>query len=47
MGLIALAQAEGGGEVAREQVHLLDVGQESLVDGLLIGGPAGVDLLLL
>jgi len=47
VGLIALAQAEGGGEVAREHVHLLDVRQHSLVDRLLIRSSAAVNLLLL
>ena len=47
MGLVALSQAEGAGEVAGQEIHLLDVGNQSLVDGLLVGGTAAVDLLLL
>jgi len=47
VGLVALAEAERRGEVACEHVDLLDVGQESLVDGLLVCCPAGRDLLLL
>jgi hypothetical protein len=47
VGLVALAEAERGGEVACEHVNLLDVGQEGLVDGLLVRCPAGGDLLLL
>ena len=47
VGLIALAQAERGGEVACEQVHLLDVRQQRLVDGLLVRGAGAADLLLL
>ncbi len=47
MGFVPLAQAERGGKVAREHVHLLDVGQESLVDSLLVRRTAAGDLLLL
>lgn len=47
MGLVALSQAEGALEVAGEQVHLLDVGDQGLVDGLLVGSAAAADLLLL
>lgn len=47
MGLVTLPQAEGAGEVGGQQIHLLDVGNQSLVDGLLVGGAAAVDLLLL
>lgn len=47
VGLVALAEAERGGEVACEHVNLLDVGQEGLVDGLLVRCPAGGNLLLL
>lgn len=46
MGLVALTEAERRGEVASEHVDLLDVGQESLVDSLLVRCPAGGDLLL-
>jgi hypothetical protein len=47
MGLVALAEAERGGEVAGEHVDLLDVREERLVDGLLVGRPAAGNLLLL
>lgn len=47
MGLVALAEAERGGEVASEQVDLLDVGNQRLVDGLLVSRPTARDLLLL
>ena len=47
VGLVALAEAERGGEVAGEQVDLLDVGEQRLVDSLLVGRPAARDLLLL
>ena len=47
VGLVALAQAERAGEVAGEELDLLDVGDQSLVDGLLVRRPAAVDLLLL
>lgn len=47
MGLVTLSQAEGAAEVAGEHVDLLNVGDQSLVDGLLVGSTAAVDLLLL
>jgi hypothetical protein len=47
VGLVTLPQAEGAGEVAGQQIHLLDAGNQSLVDGLLVGSTAAVDLLLL
>jgi hypothetical protein len=47
VGLVALAEAERGGEVASEHVDLLDVGEQRLVDSLLVGRPAARDLLLL
>ena len=47
MGLVALAQAEGAGEVAGEELDLLDVGDQGLIDGLLVRCSAGADLLLL
>jgi hypothetical protein len=47
MGLVAVAEAERGGEVAGEHVDLLDVRDERLVDGLLVGRPAAGNLLLL
>ena len=47
VGLVALAEAERGGEVAGEHVDLLDVGNQRLVDGLLVSRAAARDLLLL
>jgi hypothetical protein len=47
VGLVALAEAEGGRQVAGEQVDLLDVGDQGLVNGLLVGGAAAAELLLL
>jgi hypothetical protein len=47
VGLVTLPQAEGAGEVAGQQIHLLDAGKQSLVDGLLVSSTAAVDLLLL
>lgn len=47
VGLVALAQAEGGGEVAGKELDLLDVGEQGLVDGLLVLCSGGGDLLLL
>ena len=47
MGLVALAQAERSGKVAREHIDLLDAGEQSLVDGLLVRRAAAGDLLLL
>lgn len=47
VGLVALAQAEGRGQVAGEVLLLLDVGQEGLVDRLLVCCAAGGDLGLL
>ena len=48
MGLVAVAEAEGGSEVAAEEILLLDGGKDSLVDGLLVAGAsASNDLLLL
>lgn len=47
VGLVTLPQAEGAGEVAGQQIHLLDAGKQSLVDSLLVSSTAAVDLLLL
>jgi hypothetical protein len=47
VGLVTLPQAERAGEVRGQHIDLLDVGKQSLVDGLLVGGAAAVDLLLL
>jgi hypothetical protein len=45
--LVTLSQAEAGSEVGGEKLFLLDVGQKSLVDGLLVTGTGAGDLLLL
>jgi len=45
--LVTLSQAEGASEVAGEHIDLLDVGDQGLIDGLLVGSTAAVDLLLL
>lgn len=47
VGLVTLPQAERAGEVRGKHIDLLDVGNQSLVDSLLVGGAAAVDLLLL
>ncbi len=47
VGLVALSQREGAGKVAGEHLDLLDAGNQGLIDGLLVGGTAAVDLLLL
>lgn len=47
MGLVTVAQAEGGGKVAAEEVLLLDTGKDGLVDSLLVGGTGTGDNLLL
>lgn len=47
MGLVTLSQGEGAAEVAGEHLDLLDAGNQSLVDGLLVSGAAAGDLLLL
>lgn len=47
MGLVALAEAEGGGQVRGKKVDLLDVGDQGLVDRLLVRGPGAANLLLL
>jgi hypothetical protein len=47
VGLVAGPQAEGAGEVAGEEVDLLDAGDQGLVDGLLVSSTVAVDLLLL
>lgn len=47
MGLVTPAQAERAGEVAGEKVDLLDVGDQSLVDRLLVSSTGAVQLLLL
>lgn len=47
VGLVTTSQAEGASEVAGEHVDLLDVGNQGLVDSLLVSSTAAVDLLLL
>lgn len=47
MGLVTLPQAEGAGKVGSQHVDLLDVGEQRLVNGLLVGSTAAVDCLLL
>lgn len=47
VGLVTLAEGERRGEVAGEELDLLDVGDEGLVDGLLVGNAAAGNLLLL
>ena len=47
MGLVALSEGEGGGEVAGEELDLLDAGDQGLVDGLLVLHAGLADLLLL
>lgn len=47
VGLVAVSEAESAGEVAAEEVFLLDAGKEGLVDGLLVVGARTGDLLLL
>jgi len=47
VGLVAVAEAESGGEVAAQEILLLDGGQDGLVDGLLVGGTGAGNLLLL
>jgi hypothetical protein len=47
VGLVAVTEAEGGGEVGAEEVLLLDGGKNGLVDGLLVSSAsAGNNLLL-
>jgi len=47
MGLVTLAQAKRGSEIAGEVLNLLDVGDERLIDGLLVRCPGARNLLLL
>lgn len=47
MRLVTVTEAEGGGEVAAEELLLLDVAENGLVDGLLVGGTGASNLLLL
>ena len=45
MGLVARSEAEGGAEVGDEERLLLEAGEDGTVDGLLVLGAAGGDLL--
>lgn len=47
VGLVTVPEVERGGEVAAEEVLLLDGGQDGLVDGLLVAGTGAGNLLLL
>lgn len=47
VGLVAVSEAEGGGEVAAEELLLLDAAEDGLVDGLLVAGTGAGNLLLL
>jgi hypothetical protein len=47
VGLVTLSQAEGAAEVATEVLDLLDVGDQRLVDSLLVRSAGAGDLLLL
>lgn len=47
VGLVAVPEAERGGEVAAEELLLLDGGEDALIDGLLVRSTGAGDLLLL
>ena len=47
VGLVTVPEVERGGEVAAEQALLLDVGEDGLVNGLLVAGTGAGNLLLL
>ena len=47
VGLVAVSEAEGGSEVAAEEVLLLDAGQDGLVNSLLVASTGTGNLLLL
>lgn len=47
VGLVAIPEVEGSGEVATEVVLLLDAGEDVLVDGLLVASTSAGNLLLL
>jgi hypothetical protein len=47
VGLVAVPEAEGAGEIAAKEGLLLDGGQDGLVDGLLVAGTSAGNLLLL
>ena len=45
VGLVARSEAEGGAEVGDEERLLLEAGEDGTVNGLLVLGAAGGDLL--
>jgi hypothetical protein len=47
VGLVTVPEAEGSGEVAAQELLLLDAAEDGLVDGLLVSGTGGGNLLLL
>ena len=47
VGLVTGPKAEGSGEVAAQELLLLDAAEDGLVDGLLVSGTGGGNLLLL
>lgn len=47
VGLVTVAEAEGAGEVAAQELLLLDAAEDGLVDGLLVGSTGGGNNLLL
>lgn len=47
MGLVTVAEAEGAGKVAAQELLLLDAAEDGLVDGLLVGSTGGGNNLLL
>lgn len=47
MGLVTAPEVERGGEVAAEELFLLDASEDVLVDGLLVASAGAGNLLLL
>jgi hypothetical protein len=47
VGLVTVPEAEGSGEVAAQELLLLDDAEDGLVDGLLVSGTGGGNNLLL
>jgi len=47
VGLVTVAEAEGAGKVAAQELLLLDAAEDGLVDGLLVGSTGGGNNLLL